>query len=188
MLPQPLLKAICHGLRTLTVGNLYPLSADSTSAGIGLPLLEDLYILNTESQPEIDKPQKPCQPCHSKIDRANHPQFILVGSCDSTTSHRNSTQRPCQCSIQWLCLSCRGQRSGPIQDHRCPFWLFCWKNRWPWFTWWFNHLPEPSISPKRTPMFRTLNLVCGPSSFPEGALSLKVLTHELWPLHHGDQA
>ena len=22
----------------------------------------------------------------------------------------------------------------------------------PWFTWWFNHLPGPSISPKRTPM------------------------------------
>ena len=21
-----------------------------------------------------------------------------------------------------------------------------------WFTWWFNHLPGPSISPKRTPM------------------------------------
>ena len=25
------------------------------------------------------------------------------------------------------------------------------KNRWPWFTWWFNHPPGPSISPKRTP-------------------------------------
>ena len=32
------------------------------------------------------------------------------------------------------------------------FWLFWYKNRWPWFTWWFNHLPRPSISPKRTPM------------------------------------
>ena len=21
-----------------------------------------------------------------------------------------------------------------------------------WFAWWFNHLPGPSISPKRTPM------------------------------------
>ena len=37
-------------------------------------------------------------------------------------------------------------------EHRCPFWLFCQKNRWPWFTWWFNHLPGPSISLKRTPM------------------------------------
>ena len=24
--------------------------------------------------------------------------------------------------------------------------------KWPWYTWWFNHLPGPSISPKRTPM------------------------------------
>ena len=23
-----------------------------------------------------------------------------------------------------------------------------------WFTWWFNHPPGPSISPKRTPMCR----------------------------------
>ena len=22
---------------------------------------------------------------------------------------------------------------------------FCWKIRWHWFTWWFNHLPGPSI-------------------------------------------
>ena len=35
-------------------------------------------------------------------------------------------------------------------DHRCPCWLFWWENRWPWFTWWFNHLPGPSICPKRT--------------------------------------
>ena len=44
------------------------------------------------------------------------------------------------------------------QGHRCPFWLFWSKNRWHWFaywhwlTCWFNHLPGPSISPKRTPM------------------------------------
>ena len=25
-------------------------------------------------------------------------------------------------------------------------------NGWPWFTWWLNHLPGPSISLKRTPM------------------------------------
>ena len=30
------------------------------------------------------------------------------------------------------------------------------KNRWPWFTWWFNHLPGPSICPKRTPMVVSL--------------------------------
>ena len=30
--------------------------------------------------------------------------------------------------------------------------LFIEQNRWPWFTWWFNHLPGPSISPTRTPM------------------------------------
>ena len=36
------------------------------------------------------------------------------------------------------------------RGHRCPFWLFWLKNRWHWFTWWFNHLPGPSISPKRT--------------------------------------
>ena len=28
----------------------------------------------------------------------------------------------------------------------------------PWSTWWFNHLPGPSISPKRTPMVRLLVL------------------------------
>ena len=39
--------------------------------------------------------------------------------------------------------------------HRCPFWLVCSKNRGPWFTWWFNHLPGPSICPKRTPMVST---------------------------------
>ena len=40
--------------------------------------------------------------------------------------------------------------------HRCPFWLFCLNNRRPWFTWWFNHLPDlPGhlFSEKRTPMF-----------------------------------
>ena len=26
-----------------------------------------------------------------------------------------------------------------------------------WFTWWFNHLPGPSISPKRTPMIGELS-------------------------------
>ena len=34
----------------------------------------------------------------------------------------------------------------------CPFWLFWLKNSWPWFTWWFNHLPKPSISSKWTPI------------------------------------
>ena len=24
------------------------------------------------------------------------------------------------------------------------FWLFWQTNRWPWFIWWFNHLPGPS--------------------------------------------
>ena len=37
-------------------------------------------------------------------------------------------------------------------QHRCPFWLFWSKNRWPWFAWWFNHLPGPSFCAKRTPM------------------------------------
>ena len=40
-------------------------------------------------------------------------------------------------------------------NHRCPFWLFWQKNSWPWFTWWFSHLPRPSICPKRTPMPQT---------------------------------
>ena len=42
-------------------------------------------------------------------------------------------------------------------DHRCPFWLFWCKNRWPSFTWWFNHLPGPSFCPKRTPMWLTVS-------------------------------
>ena len=46
-----------------------------------------------------------------------------------------------------------GHRSyqGSCQIHRCPFWLFWSKKK---FTWWFNHVPGPSISPKRTPMVR----------------------------------
>ena len=32
--------------------------------------------------------------------------------------------------------------------HRCPSWLVCLKNRGPWFTWWLNHLPGPSIFQK----------------------------------------
>ena len=38
--------------------------------------------------------------------------------------------------------------------HRCPVWLLCQKNRWPWFTCWFNHLPGKSIyfPKKKTPM------------------------------------
>ena len=32
------------------------------------------------------------------------------------------------------------------------FGCFGVKFGWPWFTWWFNHLPGPSICPKRTPM------------------------------------
>ena len=42
------------------------------------------------------------------------------------------------------------------QAHRCPF-LGCFARRIDgdsWFAWWFNHIPGPSISPKRTPMLR----------------------------------
>ena len=45
------------------------------------------------------------------------------------------------------------------------------KNRWTWLTWWFNHLPGPSISPKRTPMFGRVSLLraacLNPGSQPE---------------------
>ena len=44
------------------------------------------------------------------------------------------------------------KRHAQCCKHRCPFWLFWFKNRGPWFTWWFNQLPGPSISPKTTPM------------------------------------
>ena len=33
---------------------------------------------------------------------------------------------------------------GTVLQHRCPFWLFWSKNRWPWFAWWF-HLPGKPI-------------------------------------------
>ena len=33
----------------------------------------------------------------------------------------------------------------------------CFARKIAWFTWWFNHLPGPSISPKRTPMVQTRN-------------------------------
>ena len=34
------------------------------------------------------------------------------------------------------------------RGHRCPFWLVCLKNRWPWFRWGKCHLPGPSMFPK----------------------------------------
>ena len=70
-----------------------------------------------------------------------------------------------QHSHHWPKVFCRSRRPGRTpssrtaipswassrrkRPYRCPFCLFWSKNRWPWFTWWFNHLP---ISPKRTPM------------------------------------
>ena len=41
-------------------------------------------------------------------------------------------------------------------DHRCPFWLVWLKSRGPWFTWWFNLLPGPSMNEIRTPMVLAL--------------------------------
>ena len=49
--------------------------------------------------------------------------------------------------------------------HRCPSWLILFKNRGPWFTWWSNQLPEPSIFPKRTPMVLPLSKCNLPSAF-----------------------
>ena len=37
---------------------------------------------------------------------------------------------------------------GRESEHRCPFWLVCLKDRRPWCTWWFSHLPGPSIFQK----------------------------------------
>ena len=41
------------------------------------------------------------------------------------------------------------KRLGPRQSHRCPFWLFWWKNRWPWFTWWLHLWSKRIGLPKR---------------------------------------
>ena len=43
--------------------------------------------------------------------------------------------------------------------HRRPFWFGGKIDGDPWFTWWFNHLPGPSICPKRTPMTTCGSLV-----------------------------
>ena len=43
------------------------------------------------------------------------------------------------------------------------------ENRWPWFTWWFNHPPGSSISPKRTPM-RTMSFLPNGANRPRGFL------------------
>ena len=47
---------------------------------------------------------------------------------------------------------------------------------WYWFTWWFNHLPGPSICRKRTPMTEISLLIClGPFGQP----SEQLLQHPL---------
>ena len=40
------------------------------------------------------------------------------------------------------------ERKTPAFVGGCPFWLVCLKFRAPWFTWWLNHLPGPSIFQK----------------------------------------
>ena len=52
-----------------------------------------------------------------------------------------------------------------------------------WFTWWFNHLPGPYISPKRTPMALTLSLhhACLPDLLSEQErVCLKVNNGAFW--------
>ena len=49
-------------------------------------------------------------------------------------------------NVNWGCC----QNSVNPQLHKCPFWLVLLKHRGPWCTWWFNHLPGPSIFQKDT--------------------------------------
>ena len=57
--------------------------------------------------------------------------------------------------------------------HRCPFWLVCLKYRGPWFTWWFHHLPGPSIFQNRAPhFFRAFRTTNGLFHLPDARLSL----------------
>ena len=38
-----------------------------------------------------------------------------------------------------------------------------------WFTWWFNHLPGPTICPKRSPIFEMPFFVSTPLAFVAGS-------------------
>ena len=56
--------------------------------------------------------------------------------------------------------------------HRCPFLVGLVRNRGPWFTWWFNHLPGPSLffPPKQgtydcMPLFVHGQISCGWTAF-----------------------
>ena len=54
--------------------------------------------------------------------------------------------------MDFATIHSRVKVDGSSPQSGCPFWLIWLKNRGPWFTWWFNQLPGPSIFPKRTPM------------------------------------
>ena len=56
------------------------------------------------------------------------PGAVFVGVCRYKAS----------CQASWLSL-------GMAHLHRRPFGLAWLENRGPWFSWWFNHLPGPSI-------------------------------------------
>ena len=95
---------------------------------------------------------------------ADHPPRSLAGRAGTQEAgqHRggsgNLAGGPWACGKKWLWVKTNGIPFWLVGEftthcsHRCAFWLFWQKNRWPWFTWWFNHLPGPSIPPKRTPM------------------------------------
>ena len=43
-----------------------------------------------------------------------------------------------------------------VCNHRCPLWLTWFKNRGPWFTWWFHQLPGKPIDFPKKDMTATL--------------------------------
>ena len=71
--------------------------------------------------------------------------------------------------------------------HWCPFWLFWSKKRRPWCTCWFNHLPGPSISPKRTPAKKRKNDIKSirplPRALLAGGLPSQMFGHPMMTSH-----
>ena len=85
-----------------------------------------------------------------------HPQ--VASPCISLPRFFFSSDRPAAASAAALergerscsfCGAASPPRDGsrPVPLCRCPFWLIWLKHRRPWFTWWFNQLPGPSIFP-----------------------------------------
>ena len=122
--------------------------------GMGTESYDPYQTGNTVDGRNSEPPKKPLfKPLFVGICRAiiNIPGLLRwTGLCPSTVLPASWGA----VAFSWVVCPCFCQ-DPPFSTMGVLFGCFGRKNRWPWFTGWFNHPPGPSISPKRTPMFST---------------------------------